>query len=69
VAVALRNWGTQEAVAVLVEASAYSEALVRGHAAWALGRSGSAEARAALASLMSLETDVTVLEDLATMHD
>jgi hypothetical protein len=31
--------------------------------------SGSAEARAALASLMSLETDVTVLEDLATMHD
>jgi epoxyqueuosine reductase len=38
VAVALGNWGSPEAVPVLSRALADSEPLVRGHAAWALGR-------------------------------
>src|SRR5690606_12278584 len=38
VAVALGNWGSPEAVPALVEALHDEEPLVRGHAAWALGR-------------------------------
>jgi epoxyqueuosine reductase len=38
VAVALGNWGSPEAVPVLVAALDDEEPLVRGHAAWALGR-------------------------------
>jgi hypothetical protein len=41
VAVALGNWGAEEAVPVLCAALGDEEALVRGHAAWALGRVGS----------------------------
>jgi epoxyqueuosine reductase len=47
VAVALGNWGSEEAVPPLTEALADSEALVRGHAAWALGEIGSPESIAA----------------------
>lgn len=39
VAVALENWGSPEAVSVLVEALEGAEPLIRGHAAGALGRS------------------------------
>ena len=38
VAVALGNWGSVQAVPVLARAVEDDEALVRGHAAWALGR-------------------------------
>jgi len=38
VAVALGNWGSPEAVPVLAEALNDEEPLIRGHAAWALGR-------------------------------
>ena len=38
VAVALGNWGSREAVPALVAALDDPEPLVRGHAAWALGR-------------------------------
>jgi epoxyqueuosine reductase len=38
--------------------------LVRGHAAWALWRIGSAEARAALSRQLAVESDVTVLWEL-----
>ncbi|HSJ10408.1 MAG TPA: HEAT repeat domain-containing protein, partial [Longimicrobiales bacterium] len=44
VAVALGNWGSAEAVPVLVEALSDAEPLVRGHAVWALGEIGSSEA-------------------------
>ncbi|MGH7465133.1 MAG: tRNA epoxyqueuosine(34) reductase QueG [Longimicrobiales bacterium] len=64
VAVALGNWGSDEAVPVLVEALSDSEPLVRGHAAWALGRIASAEARAALAAHAGRETDGHVREEL-----
>ena len=44
VAVALGNWRSQEAVPALAAALADEEPLVRGHAAWALGRIGTAGA-------------------------
>ncbi|MGH7464308.1 MAG: HEAT repeat domain-containing protein, partial [Longimicrobiales bacterium] len=47
-----------------VEALSDSEPLVRGHAAWALGRIASAEARAALAVHAGQETDGHVREEL-----
>lgn len=65
VAVALGNWGSEAAVPVLVEALADAEPLVRRHAAWALGRVGSAEARAALSSRSSAEPVESVRSELA----
>jgi epoxyqueuosine reductase len=44
VAVALGNWGSPEAVPVLAAALHDEEPLIRGHAAWALGRIETAEA-------------------------
>jgi epoxyqueuosine reductase len=64
VAAALGNWGAEEAVPVLVEALADAEPLVRGHAVWALGEIGSAEAVAALAVLQPLERDPLVRDEL-----
>jgi epoxyqueuosine reductase len=64
VAVALGNWGAEEAVPVLVAALADAEPLVRGHAAWALGEIGSAEAASALAVLQHLERDPLVRDEL-----
>ncbi len=58
VAVALGNTGNREAVASLARALANEpEALVRGHAAWALGRLGGSAARAALDSARRRESD------------
>jgi epoxyqueuosine reductase len=71
VAVALGNWAAtageppSEVVAVLADALSDPEPLVRRHAAWALGRIGSAEARSALSDRASAECDVSVLEELA----
>jgi epoxyqueuosine reductase len=54
---------------VLTAGLADPEPLVRGHAVWALGRVGSTEARDALSSHASVETDASVLEELsAAMH-
>lgn len=49
VCVALGNWGAPDATPALVGALADPEPLIRGHAAWALGRIGGRPARAALA--------------------
>lgn len=65
VCVALGNWGSEEAVPVLRSALADSDPIVRMHAAWALGRIGSAEARAALSSRLVDETDECVRSELA----
>lgn len=65
VAVALGNWGAAEAVVVLSHALSDLEPLVRAHAVWALGRVGTAEARAALSAHASVETDAYVLEELS----
>jgi epoxyqueuosine reductase len=48
VAVALGNWRSPEAVTALAVALNDEEPLVRGHAAWALGRTGTEAARQAL---------------------
>jgi epoxyqueuosine reductase len=53
-----------EAVTVLVRALGDEEPLVRGHAAWALGRIGTVEARAALAEHVRVEDDVWIREEL-----
>jgi epoxyqueuosine reductase len=74
VAVALGNWGAEEAVPVLVEALADAEPLVRGHAVWALGRIGSAQGAPAelalavaeaLSACLCVETDAEVRDELA----
>lgn len=69
VCVGLGNWGSPDAVPVLTSALADPEPLVRAHAAWALGRVGSAEARSALSDRASGETDASVLEELSAAID
>jgi epoxyqueuosine reductase len=64
VAVALGNWRSEEAVPALTRALDDSEPLVRGHAAWALGRIGSERARGALATRQGVERDEYVREEL-----
>jgi epoxyqueuosine reductase len=64
VAVALGNWRSEEAVPPLVRALGDAEPLVRGHAAWALGRIGSQPARAALGARLEIERDGYVREEL-----
>lgn len=64
VAVALGNWGAAEAIPVLAAALEDEEPLVRGHAAWALGRIGSPEAREALVGRRATESDGWVTEEI-----
>jgi epoxyqueuosine reductase len=63
-AVALGNSGSREAVPSLIEALSDLEPLVRGHAAWALGRIGGEEARAALEEAREREMDAWVREEI-----
>lgn len=63
-AVALGNSGDPRAIAPLVRAlSTDRSALVRAHAAWALGRLGGAEARRALEEASQDDVDETVREE------
>jgi epoxyqueuosine reductase len=64
VAVALGNWGSPEAVPVLVDALSDEEPLVRGHAAWALGRIATGEAVNALRGRIEEEPDEWVRQEL-----
>jgi epoxyqueuosine reductase len=64
VAVALGNWGSPEAVPALARALDDPEPLVRGHAAWALGRIGLEEANEALRSGLGDEGDPWVEKEL-----
>ncbi len=57
VAVALGNWGDETAIPALERALHEVEPLVRGHAAWALGRIGTGETRRALERVLSFEVD------------
>jgi hypothetical protein len=60
VAVALGNWGSEEAVPVLQAALSDPSAVVRGHSAWALGQIGTESARAALLERLADEADASV---------
>jgi epoxyqueuosine reductase len=73
VAVALGNWGSRDAVPVLAKALDDPEPLVRGHAAWALGRildrvgipgDGGFEVAEALLFRLHVEDDPWVEEEL-----
>jgi epoxyqueuosine reductase len=64
VAVALGNWGSPEAVPALALALNDEEPLVRGHAAWALGRIGTEVARQALSGRADVEEDAWVREEV-----
>ncbi|MFN2137467.1 MAG: tRNA epoxyqueuosine(34) reductase QueG [Candidatus Promineifilaceae bacterium] len=62
--VAAGNWGSQTAVAALLPLLEDKEAIVRGHAAWALRQIGGHEVDAALAAALARETDSQVREEL-----
>ena len=64
VCVGLGKWGSPDAVPVLTRALSDPEPLVRTHAAWALGRVGSTEARAALSARATVESNPAVLDEL-----
>jgi epoxyqueuosine reductase len=63
-AVALGNRARAEDEPPLQEALGHASPTVRGHAAWALGRMGGLEARAALLAARSREADPLVLEEI-----
>ncbi|MFN8496521.1 MAG: tRNA epoxyqueuosine(34) reductase QueG [Anaerolineae bacterium] len=65
VCVALGNSGDAAAIPALREALNGESALVRGHAAWALGRLGGAEAHWALVARAAVEDDAWVREEIA----
>jgi epoxyqueuosine reductase len=69
VAVALGNWGSPEAVPALARALNDEEPLVRGHAAWALGRIGTEAARQALRGREEVEADAWVREEIEAALD
>ena len=63
--VAMGNLGDKAAVPALCRTLAQGDTLVRGHAAWALGRIGTTAARLALEQAGVDETDSWVLEEIA----
>jgi epoxyqueuosine reductase len=65
VCVALGNWGAREAIPILARALADKEALVRGHAAWALGRVSTGEARESLLVAAKDEANGWVEQEIA----
>jgi epoxyqueuosine reductase len=64
VCVALGNWCDPDAVPGLMEALHDEEALVRGHAAWALGRIATQEARKALEAAAETELEGYVRDEI-----
>jgi epoxyqueuosine reductase len=62
--VALGNLGDAKAVPSLCTALRDPDPLVRGHAAWALGRIGGQPAVGALAAAAGAESDPSVLEEI-----
>ena len=62
--IVLGNLGDTAAVPALIDALIDASALVRGHAAWALGLLGGAEAELALKSARQTETDPWVIDEI-----
>jgi epoxyqueuosine reductase len=65
VAVALGNWRSKNAIEPLMRLSSDSEPLVRGHAAWALGRIGSQAAQEILKNTLEREEDPCVRDEIS----
>jgi len=65
-AIALGNSGDRSHVPFLAQALADPEPLVRGYAAWALGRLDGAEARSAVEQALKTETDQRAREEMET---
>lgn len=63
-AVALGNWADERAVPALAKALTDAEPLVRGHAAWALGRTGGQAARKALEGALQSEANPDVWQEM-----
>ena len=66
VCVALGNWGSDKAVPTLISAMSDAAPIVRGHAAWALGRIDSPAAVTALSSRLLIEEDTWVREEVSS---
>jgi epoxyqueuosine reductase len=64
VCVGLGNWGSADAVSVLMSALSDPEPQVRGHAAWALGKVVSPASKVALEAVREVERDPFVREEL-----
>jgi epoxyqueuosine reductase len=64
--IAIGNAGNPHHGPLLASALNHSEALVRGHAAWSLGRSPWSEAHSMLRQRLLLETDPWVLEEISS---
>src|SRR5438552_722200 len=64
VCVALGNCGNQRAVPALIGALQDNEALIRGHAAWALGRIGGEHAKGALHTALATEENQEVQKEI-----
>ena len=64
VLVAIGNWRTQRAVPALTDALADDEPLVRGHAAWALGRIGGETVKEILQTRLAVETEQDVITEI-----
>jgi len=64
VCVAIGNWGDPAALAALATALHDAEPLIRGHAAWALGRIGGTRAGALLERALASEADPYVRDEL-----
>ena len=69
VCVALGNIGDPEAVPALTDTLHHDEPLVRGHAAWALGRIGGPNVKSALKQALDTEKDKDVREELGLALD
>lgn len=64
VLVAIGNWGQRRAIPALKGALADDEPLIRGHAAWALGRIGGDAARRILQTRLTVETQTEVITEI-----
>lgn len=64
VCVALGNCGDQRAVPALIDALQDNEPLIRGHAAWALGRIGGEQAKEALHTALATEENKEVQKEI-----
>ena len=62
--VALGNSGNAEATPTLLAALGHPQPLVRGHAAWALGRMDNLQAREGLEKALEVEEDPSVKEEI-----